>query len=89
MANLAQQPILFLADYLLCTDVSEGATVPVYNLGDYGGSAVLACPQWPGFYHDESDCHYSLEASDPANQIQIEVTFWDVRTIFNLWAYFS
>ena len=55
-----------------------GATVPVYNLRDYSGNVSIASPQYPLLYPDSSNCHWSLEASDPANRIRIEVENWNV-----------
>ena len=58
--------------------MDQGASVPVYDLGDYGGCTYIASPQYPFPYLDSSNCHWSFMASDPANRIQIEVVNWHV-----------
>ena len=67
-------------DYLPCTEIDEGLPVPVYNLGDYGGSTFIATPQYPTLYVDESNCHWNFVASDPSLKIQIEVVNWWVSS---------
>ena len=66
------------ADYIRCTDTGNGATPPVINLGDEGGSVLIGPLPYPKLQLRNSDCHWSFQASDPNNVIQIEVVDWDV-----------
>ena len=63
-----------------CTEIDYGAPVPVTQLGDYEDNCIyIASPQYPYIYPDSSNCHWSIQAADPNNVIQIEVIEWSVR----------
>ena len=81
----------FKDTFLACTETAYGAAVPVTNLGDYNGCLSIASPGYPTMYNDNSDCHWSLQASDPNNVIQIEVVDWKVsfEIYFKFKSYFA
>ena len=66
---------------MACSEIDWVNPTPVTNLGDYGGSTIIASPNYPNLYNDNSNCNWSFQASDPNNVIQIEVLDWVVSKL--------
>ena len=70
--------LIITANYIFCTETGNGDQPPLINLGNHGGSVLIASPQYPSVYYQNSNCHWSFEASSPDSVIELEVNEWTV-----------
>ena len=71
-------PLLLSDDYIPCTEEGLFGNAPTINLGDHGGTLIIASPMYPYHYTDNSNCHWDFVSSDPSKAVQIRKLDWVV-----------